>query len=123
MENKFNIGDRVIWKDRIYIINKVLEDKKYKIDEYTGNYINVMFGDNVHISERGVSGVVEEELKLYIDEETEDEKETLRLNYASKYNELLIKHIDIKEENEELKERLDISKATIQMISELIKWL
>ena len=110
--NKFKIGDRVMV--RLPYPNGVCYT-----DGYICKVIEILDLQNYIVEDsEGYKWCVKDNVMEHMEEPKE--KETLHLNYASKYNELLIKHIDIKEENEELKELLDIAKATIQMISELI---
>jgi len=103
--NKFKLGDKVI-------VNAIFAEDRSPICEIT----KILDSQNYLVKDsRGCEWVMKENIMKFIsdimlkkipniEEGTKQEKE---------YNELL-------EENEELKELLDIAKATIQMISELI---
>ena len=104
--SKFDIGDKVIIEllSSWYIFEVIKKfDLKYCVTDNKGQTFFV----------------AEDNLKLYI-----KEPNLVKLNMDNKeLTEVSIdikEYYELKEENEELRELLDIAKATIQMISELI---
>ena len=110
MENKFNIGDRVKYESRWY--SYAVLEFQLRTDGYYYKLECLIIGEPDIIWEH------ENNLELYI-----EEPRLVKLNVDNKEVPILIdikEHYELKEENEELKELLDIAKATIQMISKLI---
>ena len=115
MENKYQIG-KIVWYDYdIWTITDVYEEE----NEIKYNLI-------YDLRQQEKTGILEEELELVQNVEKMIEKKKpklVKLNIDNKEVPILIdikEYYELKEENEELRELLDIAKATIQMISELI---
>ena len=114
MKNKFNIGDFVAYKNNAYRITDVTLTNRY-------------CGEGLFDSNLLFANCAEEDLSTYIidifRENIDEEQNLVKLNYNNESVEVSIdikEYYELKEENKELRELLDIAKATIQMISELI---